>query len=155
MAFSPTSPVTGSTVTAFTSPTYTLVQDTAPNANSKQYAVSALGGTQTGVDINAVSKPFTIAMFRPVVLRPLPQANVSTGVVPNIPVNTYSILTRKGSVPAANQVPQVIKIKTVFEVPAGCDAYEPEELKAAFSCHVGILWGNSAAIQDVLLTGVL
>lgn len=155
MSFAPSSPVAGATVTGLTNPTFTLSEDTPPNANSKQYAVSNLGGTQTGVDVNAVSKPFTHAMFRPVTLRPLPQANVSTGVVPNIPVNTYSILTRKGSVPAANQVPQTIRIKTIVEVPAGCDAYEVEELGAAWSSHVGILWGNSDAIFSVFKTGVL
>jgi hypothetical protein len=155
MSFAPTSPITGATITAFTSPTYTLTADTPPNANSKQYAVTALGGTQTGVDVNAVSKPFTITMFRPPVLKPLPQANVTTGVIPNIGVNVYKILSRKGSVPAANQVPQLCRITTSIEVPAGCDAYEVEELRAAWSAHVGCLWGNSQAICDVLTTGVL
>jgi hypothetical protein len=155
MPFSPTSPVTGAAITGFTAPTYTLTADTPPNANSKQYAVTALGGTQTGVDVNAVSKPFTATMFRPVTLKPLPQANVSTGVVPNIPVNSYKFKVRKGSVPAANQVPQICNLSAVFDVPAGCDAYEPEELNAAFSCFVGILWGNSDAICQTLRTGVL
>jgi len=155
MPFAPTSPVTGAAITGFTAPTYTLTSDTPPNANSKQYAVTALGGTQTGVDVNAVSKPFTLTMFRPPVLKPLPQANVATGVVPNIGINSYKILTRKGSVPAANQVPQLVKVYTVVEVPSGCDAYEPEELNAAWSAHVGALWGNSDAISQVLRTGVL
>lgn len=155
MAFAPTSPVTGATVAGFTSPTYTLVADTSPNANSKQYAVSALGGTQTGVDVNAVSKPFTLTMFRPPVLKALPQQNVATGVYPTPPVNAYKILTRKGAAPALNQANSTVRIFTVMEVPAGTDAYEPEEIKAAFSAHVGALWGNSSAICDTLITGVL
>jgi len=155
MPFTPTSPVTGAAVTGLTTPTYTLAADTPPNANSKQYSVTALGGTQTGVDVNAVSKPFTITMFRPAVLRPLPQANVTTGVVPGIPLNTYKIAVRKGSVPAANQVPQTIRFYTVAEVPAGCDSYEVEELRAAWSCYVGVLSGNSSAICDVFTTGTL
>lgn len=155
MAFAPTSPVTGATVAGFTSPTYTLVADTSPNANSKQYAVSALGGTQASVDVNAVSKPFTLTMFRPPVLKALPQQNVMTGVYPSLPVNSYKILTRKGAAPAANQAPATVRVYTVIEVPAGTDSYEPEEIKAAWSCHVGALSVNSSAICDTLLTGVL
>lgn len=155
MSFAPTSPVTGAAVAGFTAPTYTLSSDTAPNANSKQYAISALGGTQANVDVNAVSKPFTLTMFRPPQLKALPQANVTTGVIKDLPVNSYKILTRKGAVPAANQVPAAIRIYTVVEVPAGVDSYEPEELKAAWSCHVGALSGNSSAICDTFLNGVL
>lgn len=155
MAFAPTSPVTGATVSGLTTPTYTLTADTSPNANSKQYAVTALGGTQTGVDVNAVSKPFTITMFRPPVLKALPQQNVMTGVYPRSPVNSYKILTRKGAAPALNQSNDTVRVYTVVEVPAGVDSYEPEEVKAAVSCHFGALWGNSSAIADVFLTGVL
>lgn len=155
MPFAPTSPIVGATVAGFTSPTYTLTADTPPNANSKQYAVTALGGTQANVDVNAVSKPFTHTMFRPPVLRALPQQNAVTGVIQNLPVNTYKILTRKGAVPAANQVPATCRIYTVVEVPAGTDTYEPEELKAAWSAHVGSLSANSSAIMDTFLTGVL
>jgi len=155
MPFSPTSPVTGAAVTGLTSPTYTLTADTPPNSNSKQYAVSALGGTQTGVDVNTVSKPFTLTMFRPPVLRPLPQANVTTGVIPAIPLNTYKIAVRKGSVPAANQVPQLMRAYAVVEMPAGCDSYETEEAKAMWSCFVGSLNQNSDAIFSVFVTGTL
>lgn len=155
MAFAPTSPITGATVTGLTNPTYTLVQDTAPNANSVQYAVSALGGTQTGVDVNSVSKPFTHTMFRPPMLKPLPQKNVLTGVIPNLPVNAYKILTRKGVEPAADQVPALCRVYTVVEVPAGVDTYAPEELKAAWSSHVGMLNANADALCSVFTTGVI
>jgi hypothetical protein len=155
MSFAPTSPITGATVAGFTSPTYTLTADTPPNNNSVQYAVSAVGGTQTGVDVNAVSKPFTLTMFRPPMLKGLPQKNAVTGVIPNLPVNAYKILTRKGAEPAAEQIPALVRVYTVVEVPAGVDTYSPEEAKAAWSAHVGCLNGNSSAIMDVFLTGVI
>jgi hypothetical protein len=155
MPFAPASPVTGATVTGLTSPTYTLLSDTAPNNNGKQYAISALGGTQTGVDVNSVSKPFTTSFFRPPILRTLPQANPVTGIIKNVPLNVYKFITRKGAAPALNQSVMVPKITTTIEVPAGVDAYEPEEIRAMISCHFGIGWEQASGISVTVLTGVL
>lgn len=155
MSFAPTSPVTGATVSGLTSPTYTLTTDVAPNINGKQYAVSALGGTQTGVDVNSVSKPFTLTFFRPQQLKVLPAPNPTTGVVKSIPVNTYKLVSRKGAVPSVNQTTQVARITTTIDVPAGTDTYEPEELRAMISAHFGTLYQQASGIADTILTGVL
>jgi hypothetical protein len=155
MAFAPASPATGAVVSGLTSPTYTLLSDTAPNINGKQYAVSALGGTQTSVDVNSVSKPFTIAFFRPPILRTLPQANPVTGIIKNIPLNVYKLITRKGAAPAVNQSIMVPKITTIIEVPAGVDTYEPEEIRAMISAHFGVGWEQASGISVTVLTGVL
>lgn len=155
MSFAPASPVTGATVSGLTSPTYTHVVDVAPNINGKQYAVTALGGTQTGVDVNSVSKPFTLAFFRPPVLRTLPQANPVTGVIKNVPLNVYKMIVRKGAAPAVNQSIMVPKITVIFEVPAGVDTYEPEEVRALVSATAGLFWAQADGISQTLLTGVL
>lgn len=155
MSFAPSSPVTGATVTGLTTPTYTLTTDVAPNINGKQYAISALGGTQTGVDVNTVSKPFSISFFRPPVLRQLPQANPVTGVIKNVPVNTYKLITRKGVSPAVNQTSMTARITTIIEVPAGSDTYEPEDLRAMVSLHFGTGWAQASGIADTLVTGIL
>lgn len=155
MPFAPASPVTGSTVTGLTTPTYTLVSDIAPAINGKQYAVTALGGTQTGVDINTVSKPFTLSFFRPLQLRTLPQANPVTGVIKNVPMNTYKLITRKGASPAANQAPITARVTTVIEIPAGADTYEPEDIKAMLSLHFGAGAANADGIAQTVLTGVI
>lgn len=155
MAFAPASPATGATVSGLTSPTYTLLADTAPNINGKQYAISALGGTQTSVDVNSVSKPFTTSFFRPPILRTLPQANPVTGVIKNVPLNVYKFITRKGAAPALNQSIMVPKITTIIEVPAGVDTYEPEEIRAMISCHFGIGWEQASGMSVTVLTGVL
>lgn len=155
MSFAPASPVTGASVSGFTSPTYTLTADTAPSNNSKQYAVTAVGGTQTGVDTNTVSKPFTLSFFRPAILRALPQANPVTGVIKNIPLNTYKMITRKGAQPSANQANIPMKITTIIEVPAGVDTYEPEEAKAMLSLHFGAGYANASGIADTIVSGVL
>jgi hypothetical protein len=155
MAFAPASPATGAVVTGLTSPTYTLTLDTAPNINGKQYAISALGGTQTSVDINSVSKPFTTTFYRPPILRTLPQANPVTGVIKNVPLNVYKFITRKGAAPAVNQSIMVPKITTIIECPAGVDTYEPEEIRAMISCHFGIGWEQASGFSVTVLTGVL
>jgi hypothetical protein len=155
VSFAPASPVTGAAVAGLTSPTYTLTTDVAPNINGKQYAISALGGTQTGVDVNTVSKPFSLSFFRPPALRTLPQANPVTGVIKNVPMNTYKMITRKGALPAANQVPMTARITTTIEVPAGSDTYEPEELRAMLSCHFGAGWAQASGIADTVISGVI
>lgn len=155
MSFAPASPVTGAAVTGLTSPTYTLTTDVAPSINGKQYAVTALGGTQTSVDTNTVSKPFSISFFRPVNLRVLPQANPVTGVIKNVPMNTYKLITRKGVLPAANQVPMNGRITTTIEVPAGSDTYEPEDLRAMISAHFGVGWAQASGIADTVVSGII
>lgn len=155
MSFAPASPVTGATVAGLTSPTYTLATDVAPNINGKQYAVTALGGTQTGVDVNTVSKPFSITFFRPQVLRGLPQANPVTGVIKNVPMNTYKLITRKGVMPAVGQNPITAKITTIIEVPAGSDTYEPEDLRAMISAHFGVGSAQASGISDTVISGVI
>lgn len=155
MSFAPTTPVTGAAQTGFTSPTYTLTSDTPPDNNAKQYAITALGGTQAGVDTHSVSKPFTVSFFRPKVLKTLPAPNAITGIIKNIGVNTYKLITRKGAAPSVNQTNMVPRITTTIEVPAGTDTYEPEELKAMLSLHIGVLSQQSAGIGDTIITGLM
>lgn len=155
MAFNPSSPVTGAAITGLTSPTYTLTSDVAPSINGKQYAISALGGTQTGVDVNTVSKPFSITFFRPAVLRTLPSANPVTGVIKNVPTNVYKLITRKGVLPSANQAAIPMVITTEISVPAGSDTFEAEDIKAALSLHFGAGWANASGIADTVVTGVM
>jgi len=155
MSFAPSSPVTGAAITGFTSPTYTLLTDVAPSINGKQYAVSAVGGTQSGVEVNTVSKPFSVTFFRPPQLRTLPQANPVTGVIKNVPMNTYKLITRKGAEPATGQNAIVARITTIIDIPAGADTFEPEELKALLSCHFGVGWEQADGIADTVVSGVL
>lgn len=155
MTVNVTSPVTGAAQQNFTAPTYTLTTDTAPTPNGKQYAVTGIGGTQAGVEIHSVSKPFTHTVYRPVTYKQLPAANPVTGVIKAVPRNTYKCLTRKGALPAANQSPQNVIVTTTIEVPAGVDVYEPEEIRAALSLHIGALSQVSSGFGDTCVNGLL
>lgn len=155
MTVSVTSPVTGSAQTGLTSPTYTVVLDSPPNAYSKQWAVTALGGTQTGVDVHGASSPFTITFSRPAAVRSAPIVNPTTGVMGNSPRNTYSVLVRKGTKPGSGQNPQTMLLRCDFGVIAGADLTEPEDIRAALSLLIGSLTQQSAGIGDMLVNNLL
>lgn len=153
MAFAPSSPVTGATQTGLTSPTYTLTSMAAPSQNGKQYYVSALGGTQVGVAIHSASSPFTINFVTPSSLKSLGAINPATGQLRSVPRNTYKLITRKGVIPLSGQATVPMLITTTFEIPAGSDLVDPEDIRAALSLHIGTLNQVSAATGDTLIAG--
>lgn len=155
MAFSLTSPVTGAAQTGLTSPTYTVALDTSPDANARQYAVTALGGTQTGASASSVSAPFTTAMFRPKQYQVLGKPNPTTGLISRVPRNTYKVITRKGVLPLAGQPSQNMVITTTVDVPAGADLADSVSIRAALSMHFGSIAQSSAGIGDTTVLGVL
>jgi hypothetical protein len=155
MTISLTSPITGTAQTGLTTPTYTHVADTAPTPQGKQVAVTALGGTQTGVNVHSVAAPFTISSFRPAVFKQLGKANPSTGLISNVPKNQYKVITRKGVLPLAGQPFQTAQITTTIDVPAGSDLADPNNLRAALSAHIGALSQQSAGIGDTTISGII
>lgn len=156
MSFTLSSPVTGGAQTGFTSPTYTLATDTAPSNTGKQYAVSAIGGTQAGVDSSSSpSRPFTWTGSRPAVLRQLPAVDPITGVLRSVPRNTYKNITRKGVTPLAGQASQVMVITTTWDVPAGADVADAPNVRAGASLHIGVQNQISSSLGDTLVTGVI
>lgn len=155
MTFALTSPITGGPQTGFTSPTYTVIVDTPPDINAKQYAVSALGGTQTGVSAHSVGNPFTISMFRPKQFKQLGSPNPSTGVVANVPINTWKFIVRKGAAPLAGQPIKTMVMTLSLDLPAGVETANPAEIRGAISALFGSVWQQSAALGDTLVQGVL
>lgn len=155
MTITVTSPITGAAQTGFTSPTYTLTADIAPDNNGKQNAVSALGGTQAGVTTHSVAAPFTITVTRPKVFRVLGKPNPTTGLIKDVPMNQYTVLTRKGVTPLAGQPFVNCMIKTTVSIPAGSDTADPSNLRAALSAHIGALSQQSAGIGDTAVSGIL
>lgn len=155
MAFSLTSPITGSAQTGLTSPTYTHVADVAPDSNGKQVAVTALGGTQTGVTAHSVASPFTLTFWKDKVSKVLGSPNPTTGVIANVPRNRYKLITRKGVLPLAGQPYVPMLITTSIEVPAGADTADSANVRAALSAHIGALSQQSAGIGDTANSGIV
>jgi hypothetical protein len=155
MAWNPGSPVTGAAQTGFTSPTYTLTADVAPDTNGKQYAITALGGTQAGVTAHSVASPFTLTFTKPKAARVLSVVNPVTGALKSVPRNVYQQLTRKGVTPLAGQPAVPMIVRTTIEVPAGADSYDAASIRAALSCHIGALWAQAAGIGDTAISAVM
>lgn len=155
MTFALSSPVTGGAQTGLTSPTQSYTADLAPDNNGKQYAVTTLGGTQTGATLHSVASPFTVTMVRPRVFRSLGKPNPTTGLIRDVPRNTYKILTRKGVLPLAGQPYTTMLITTVIDVPAGADTADPVNIRAGLSAHFGALNQQSAGIGDTVVSGIL
>lgn len=156
MSFAPSSPISGSPVTGLTSPTYTLTSDNPPSPQGKQYYVSALGGTQTGVVPHSASRPFTLSAFKPAALQQLGAIVPSTGALSRVPVNTYKWITRKSVVPLSGQPGRVMVITTTAEVPAGADTADAVNVAAGFSAHGALISGaNTQGMYDTVLSGAV
>lgn len=154
MALSLSTPVTGSAQTGLTSPTYTVAADVGPNAQSRQYAVTALGGTQTSVRTHSASDPFTFTGERPANIVPVPFV-ASGATLQRVGKNEYKLRTRKGVVCVVGQAPQICIIETRIAVPAGSDVNDIPNLRAALSLHGGVFAQISSAIGDTATTGVI
>jgi hypothetical protein len=155
MSFALTSPITGQAQTGLTSPTYTHVTDSAPDITGKQVAVTALGGTQTGVTTHSMSSPFTLTFFRPKVFRFLGKPNPTTGLIKDVPRNSFKLITRKGVTPLAGQPFQNMQITTIVDLPAGADTADAANVRAALSAHFGALVQQSAGVGDTVVSGVV
>lgn len=156
MSINITSPITGAAQAGLTTPTYTVVPDVAPPGNpGEQVAVTALGGTQPSVTSHSVASPFTLNFTRPQSPRVLGTPNPVTGVVAQVPMNTYKLITRKGVSPLAGQPFRVMNITTLIDVPAGSDTADATNVKAALSAHIGALTQQSSGLGDLLINGIL
>lgn len=153
MAFS-LGTVTGSTVTGLTTPTYTFSADVSPSSNGKQFACTALGGTQTGVRTHSISSPFTFTWFRdpqPKTLGALDQ----NGQLRSVPMNKHRLIGRVGLLPLAGQAYKTGLIRLEMDFPAGSELADAAQLKAVFSCLGGILNQYADAHYNSASTGVI
>ena len=154
MSISLSSPVTGGPQTGLTSPTYTVVSAQAPESNGKMYAVTALGGTQTGVTAHSVGSPFSITFWMPRFLRLMGRINALGYLVAN-PKNSYKIVVRKGVTPLAGQAVELMIVTISIDVPAGAETNDPLNFRAGLSLAAGALWQQSAGEGDLVQNGVL
>lgn len=159
MSLNPSSPITGAAVTGLTSPTYTYTEDST-DQNSRKFVVTALGGTQTGVEVHSIGSPFFLQVSRQPQLKSLPKPN-NLGIYPSIPVNEFRIKGVKGA--TVNGSVAGVSSETLctldcrLRVPAGVElsTNDPEELKALLSFLCGFMFSNASGIYDLASTGLL
>lgn len=156
MTFVLSGAITGGPQTGFTTPTYTVTADNAPDLRSKQWAVTSLGGTQVGVVAHTVNAPFTQTVRRPSLMKTLASAflNGVTGQYSRVPYNDYVIITRKAAQVALNQW-VINEYRTTFHIAAGTETYDVANVKAGVSMHFGGTYTNSAGCGDLVTTGLL
>jgi hypothetical protein len=150
-----TSPITGTAQTGFTAPTYTLTSDQAPDTNGRQFAVTAVGGTQVGVTTHSGSSPFTITYWKAKLYKMLGIQNPVTGVIRDVPNNSGGFIVRKGMTPLAGQPIRVGDITIKWNIPSGCDVNDAPNVRAMFSAAIGALSQQSAGIGDTAVTNIL
>lgn len=155
MSFNPSS-LSGATYTGWTTPGFTLTADQTPNGYWKQWYVSAFTGTvPAGAHLHTASKPFTVSVMRPSQLKVLPVANPTTGIVKEVPVNTYKLIVRYGSVPLVNNSARVNNIIITFNIFAGTETNEADGIAALCLAAADALYGNVGGIIDTLKTGTI
>lgn len=150
-----TSPVTGGAQVGLTSPTYTIEVDSPPSLNAKQWYVSALGGTQSGVNTHSVSSPFTVSLFRPAVLKQLTSAALAALGTIDAPKNTYKIIVRKGGTINAVGGKAIAMLKVEYEIPANMPDVSHTEIAAMFSIAQGVFDQMASQMQDQVLNGTV
>jgi len=156
MSLTLTTPITGSAQTGFTTPGYTITADSAPTNTGKQYAVTAITGTQAGVDTSSTpSRPFTVTLSRPPQLKTLSAVDPVTGALRSVAKNEWKIIVRKGVTPLAGQPASVLLAQLTIGVPAGADSADAPNIRAAMSLLIGSLTQVSASLGDSLVTGVI
>lgn len=156
MSYTLSGAITGGAQTGFTSPTYTVTADNAPDIRSKQWAITALGGTQAGVVAHSVNAPFTVTFRRPSILKTLATAflNGVTGQYSRVPYNDYIQIVRKAAQVALNQW-VINEFRSTFHIAAGTETYDAPNVRAGVSMSIGAQNANSAGIGDTLATGIV
>lgn len=150
-----TTPITGAAVTGLTTPTYTIAADVPPNPFSKQFAITGIGGTQTGVDAGmTASRPWTFTFGRPQNIKQL-NAVDSNNVLRSVPMNVYTSRLRKGLTVLSGQPSKTSSIATEFAVPAGSDIADVPNIRAMVSCWVGGHVQAANNLVSLFTTGVM
>lgn len=147
--------ITGAAQTGFTSPTYTTSVDSAVDTNMKQVAITAIGGTQVGVDAHSVSRPFIVSASRPKQFAVLGKPNPTTGLIADVPLNTYRVKGTKGLTPLAGQPSRNGSFSCELKIPAGADTADSANVRALISAAIGTLNAISAGLGDTSVNGVL
>jgi len=154
MTISLSSPVTGAAQTGFTSPTYTVTADQPPQANAKQWAVTAVSGAGNTPRLHANGDPFTATYFKPLVYKFLGILN-AVGIPTRVPRNVDKWVFRKGVLPHTSLNPQPAIVTITIDRPAGCEANNPVDLRALLSFAYGVVSQQAAGNGDTVVSGVM
>lgn len=154
MTWSPDGTATGGAQLGLTTPTYTYTTDVAPAANARQYVVTTLGGTQTGVRTHTAGDPFSLRVTRQP-YKALP-AKLQNGMYAgNVPLNKTEWLLKKGLKIDSSGTIRAGYWRVSAEIPAGAESNDDINIQAMTSFIIGILSEESADVGETIKTGVI
>jgi hypothetical protein len=102
-----------------------------------------------------MSSPFTLTFFRPKAFRFLGKPNPTTGLIKDVPRNSFKLITRKGVTVLTGQPFANMQITTVIDIPAGSDTADAANIRAALSAHFGAVAQQTAGVGDTCVSGVV
>lgn len=146
-------PTAAITTNSLTAATYTFVADMAPDSRTKAFVVSALGGTQTGVQAHSVDAPKQFLIRKPAQFLQPSAYNVTTGRYGKVPKNVTKCMFRGSAKVAANQWESV---PITFEIgaPAGAASYDRANLEASIAASIAALWDQKEEIILAIYDGL-
>lgn len=120
--------------------------------------MSALGGTQTGVEVHSGSRRFLANLVVPASWKAQREGNTSGGVGFGVGTvmsgfNTFNLLVLKGCTVDSIGNIRDLRIRVTADLPIGADAHDSESVRAALSFAIGLLSNQSAGIGDTFITG--
>lgn len=133
--------------------TYTFVPDMATDLRSKAFVVSALGGTQTGVNIHSVDAPKQFIVKKPAVFQQPSAYNVTTGRYGRVPKNVTRIIGRGSANVASGQV-EIIPITLDIGIPAGAMTYDRPNVEASVAMFIAALYDQKEEIITAIRDGL-
>jgi hypothetical protein len=97
--------------------------------------------------------PFTV-LLRKRPYKALPPKNPVNGSYGNVPLNRVEFLVRKGmKIDSAGTI-RVGNCRIQFEIPAGAELSDPENIRALCSFAFGLVVEESQDIGDSLIAGI-
>lgn len=154
MSISLTSPVAGTNQTGFTSPSFVIIPDVAPDVNGKQWVIESSTGTQTASN-NEVGNPFSFVFWRPKVFKALPSGVSITGFSRSIPKNEWVCKTTKAVKVNSLGGTSLAEVVTYIRIPVGAIAASADDLKAMLSMHGGAISQDTTQWFDTIQSGTL
>lgn len=144
----------GPNINGWTSPTFTLSADVAPNANGKQWAVTAIGAA-AGARAHSTTDPFTITYFKVASPQAAPKLG-SNGFLINTGFNRYKRVIRKGTIVLAGQSPVVSTCSQDYKIAAGADSADVANIAALLAVEGALgLVGPCADVLTLLTKNII
>lgn len=145
----PTAAITTNNVIAGT---YTFAEDMANDNRTRVYVVSAIGGTQTGVNLHTVDAPKQVMFKRPAQFLQPSAFNTVSGRYGRVPKNVTRVIGRGSCNVAAGQV-EIIQMSTDIGIPAGGVTFDRANVEASVAMYIAALWDQREELIQAIYDG--